>query len=1103
MASTLSEDKIPSYYIGIGASAGGLEALDTFFTHMPPDSGLAFVVVQHLSPDHKSLMVELLSKRTSMTVKRAEEGMPIEANTVYLIPPKKELTIFHGKLLLNDFEQHHMPNLPIDTFLRSLADDQAERSVGIILSGTGSDGVRGIRAIKEAGGMVLVQTEDSARFDGMPKAAINTGLVDIALAPEDMPAKLMSFINHTLTDDRRSKRDVVPDEDSIARIFSMLRDQNKVDFTYYKPSTVMRRIQRRLTVNQLPNLQEYVEYLKTYPGELSTLYRELLIGVTSFFRDKDVYEALQENWLPDLVNRAESSDLRFWVAGCSTGEEAYSLAILVQEVLRSEEKPVNVKIFATDIDRDAILTAGNGVYPESIAADLPSGLLSKYFVRRDGHYQVDRATREMVIFAQHNLIKDPPFTNIDFISCRNLLIYLQPVLQEKVIEHFAFSLKPGGVLVLGTSETMGEAGSDFETLNHKCKIFRSRHKGRPTSFSSLQSLGAPQIAAHAGEFRPNGRSGAAMRAEERIQEKLLQKMAAEFSALAAVVNEELELVHLAGEAEGYFRPPAGKQVNDITKMAMRELSIPLATSLQRVFSSGEPVKYSNIRLDLHGRQKVIELSIHPLSSSPGQLDLAAIFINDQKTDEECDDCEVVRFDINQEAEQRIKDLEQELQFKSENLQATVEELETSNEELQATNEELLASNEELQSTNEELQSVNEELHTVNAEYQSKILELTEMTNDLDNLMAATHIATLFVDDNLEIRKYTPEAKRVFRLVKNDIGRPFTHISHALQVDPYSIAEKVLSSGESWQDEVRTTEGDWFFMRVLPYRIDSSESSGLVMTLVDISRLKQAEGALSKSKARMESIYEAAPVGLGLVEGRTFVEVSSTTCSMLGRSREELSGRETSIMYASKDEFDRVGEERSLQTKKDGSAMMETKLVRKDGTEFPAIISFAPVNPNEPDGPQAFAVLDVEARKRRENELRRMTELLNATQRLTRVGGWEWDTENQSMFWTEETYRIHGIKPEDVVEGSPEHIQKSLSCYPEEAVPVITEAFRRCAEEGEPYDLEFAFTSVDGRSTRIRTTAEAIRKDGKVVKVIGNIMDIGQRSKTDGQADGED
>ena len=444
-----SKPSSPAYYVGIGASAGGLEALESFFSQMTADSGMAFIVIQHLSPDYKSMMVELLSKRTTMPVRRAEEGMRVEADSVYLIPPKKILSIVRGKLLLSESDPNRGLNLPIDVFLRSLAQDQAEKTIAIILSGTGSDGVRGIRAIKEAGGVVLVQNEESARFDGMPRAAVSTGLADFILPPDTMPERLLSFIHNPYAPKSDQPPALLSDEDGLARIFALLRERTRVDFTHYKPSTMIRRIERRMTMNQIHDLRDYVRFMESYAGEVMVLYRELLIGVTSFFRDREVFDELENKHLPQLFERVETREVRFWVAGCSTGEEAYTLAILGREVLERLGKRTDIKIFATDLDHDAILRASSGVYPESIVADLPPGYLSKYFHRRqDHHYQVDRSLREMVVFAQHNLIKDPPFTKIELVSCRNLLIYLQPILQRKAMELMNFSLNPQGLLSL-------------------------------------------------------------------------------------------------------------------------------------------------------------------------------------------------------------------------------------------------------------------------------------------------------------------------------------------------------------------------------------------------------------------------------------------------------------------------------------------------------------------------------------------------------------------------------------------------------------------------------------------------------------------------------
>jgi two-component system CheB/CheR fusion protein len=452
----------PLRYVGIGASAGGLEAIGTFFASMRPDTGLTFVVVQHLSPDHKSLMPELLSKRTSMPVVSAEDGVQVRPDSVYLIPPRKNLSILQGRLVLSDPEPSSIPNLPIDVFLRSLAQDQGPLAVGIILSGTGSDGLRGVRAIKESGGMVMVQSPESAKFDGMPRAALSTGLVDFVVAPQDMPEQLLSYLESPGLAADPSRFDNEDAEDDLTRILVRLRDRCHVDFTFYKMNTVLRRIERRMMVNQVTDLAAYYAHMSAFPAEVDALYRELLIGVTNFFRDPEVFEALEQRWLTELL-AIDSEPLRLWVAGCSTGEEAYSLAILLYQAMEASGNWRDVKIFATDVDREAIVRAQRGVYPESIAADVGPERLSRFFYKRDDSFQVARQIREMVVFAQHNVVRDPPFANIHLVSCRNLLIYLQPVLQQKVLELFSFSLRSKGMLLLGTSETTGDLGRIGET----------------------------------------------------------------------------------------------------------------------------------------------------------------------------------------------------------------------------------------------------------------------------------------------------------------------------------------------------------------------------------------------------------------------------------------------------------------------------------------------------------------------------------------------------------------------------------------------------------------------------------------------------------------
>ncbi|MHC1743800.1 MAG: chemotaxis protein CheB [Syntrophobacteraceae bacterium] len=1125
------EGKLPSRYVGIGASAGGLEALDTFFSRMPPDSGFAFIVIQHLSPDYKSLMVELLSKRTTMAVRRAEEGMQVEGDTVYLIPPKKHLTIFHGRLILTDLDPGRGINLPIDVFLRSLAEDQAEKAIGIILSGTGSDGVRGIRSIKEAGGLVLVQSEESARFNGMPRAAVATGLADVVLSPEEMPDKLLMFTRRDPLAPVDRPRALLSDEDGLARIFSLLREQTRVDFTFYKPNTVLRRIERRMTVNQAQDLREYVRFLESRSGEVMTLYRELLIGVTSFFRDREVFDELGDRILPALLDNADHREIRFWVAGCSTGEEAYSLAILARDCMERVGGSRSVKIFATDIDRDAILHAGNGLYPESIAADLPSGVLSRHFVRRGDLYQVQRSIREMVVFAQHNLIKDPPFTNIDLLSCRNLLIYLQPVLQQRVMEYVNFSLNPQGVLLLGTSETPGEMADYFDPLHHRHKIYRSKGRKRPPAEGPQFQAPADALVRQRGARF--GRAGhiSSQLEEERHLDRVLQSLAEELVSLVAVVNERLELLHLAGDPEGFLKLQPGKICNDISRMAIKELAIPLSTGLQKVFQSGTDIKYTNIRLPHQGRTRVMQMRIRLLPGRKGQEPLAGVYLQEMPgVGRDAVSATSQEYDLSREAEQRIQDLEQELQFTKENLQATIEELETSNEELQATNEELLASNEELQSTNEELQSVNEELHTVNAEYHSKILELTEMTNDLENLMAATRIGTLFLDENLEVRKFTPELARLFRVLPGDVGRPLSHLTHHLVgVDILAVLRKVEEENNPWEQEVCTTDGAWFLMRVLPYEIGAGAPSGFVLTFTDIGPVKRTEEEIRLHETRLRSLvkilqHEARSTQELL--DHALNEAIQLTGSRFGYIYHYHEDRKQFVLNTWSGEVMEVCAIADPQTCYEldktgiwGEAVRQQRPIILNDFQadhplkrgYPAghaelhsyltipvfkeerIVAVVGVANKETDYTETDvlqltllmdSVFKVAYRKEAEEALRCSHELLHAAMNPSLTGIWEWDAGSQEMFWTDEVYRIHGMDP-----GEEGFHRRSLECFGEADRHRIASALDRCCETGAPYALETDLTDVSGGHKRVRIEAQAVRRRERIIKVLGNMKDI--------------
>ena len=779
-------------------------------------------------------------------------------------------------------------------FFKSLAEDQAERSIAVVLSGTGSDGMRGIKAIKEAGGMIMVQNEESAKFDGMPKSAISTGLADFILPPSEMPKHLLNYVKHPYIAKTEKAEPITSNEEGIDRIFALLRARTKLDFTFYKPSTVSRRIERRISVNHLDGLKEYVEFLERNSSEVHALYRELLIGVTNFFRDKEAFSILETKVLPSLLAERQGRPLRFWVAGCSSGDEAYSLAILTRQCLEVLGAKTVVKIFATDVDRDAIMDAGNGIFPESIAADLTPEQISKYFIRRNNSYEITREIREMVVFAQHNLIKDPPFNNIDFLSCRNLMIYLQPVLQAKVLQMFNFALNPGGILFLGSSETPGEMSDYFEPVNHKWKIYSSRGKRKP--IDDPHEIPIPENAlARSFPIRYERGFHSYRQREERLLERILEVLAGEFVPLTMIVNDEMELIYALGDTYGYFKVPSGKAQSDLSKMAVNELRVPLSTGIPKAFKSGREIKYSNIKLNANGQKKIIQLRIKPLNKKVGIDNLAAVFLIEEAIMQETkqDDLQQV-FDVGKEVEQRIIDLESELQFTKENLQATIEELETSNEELQATNEELLSSNEELQSTNEELQSVNEELHTVNAEHQSKIFELTELNNDMDNMLASTDIATLFLNENLEIRKFTPRISEIFKIMDQDISRPVGHLTNRIvDCDPIEIIEQVNKTKFAEEVEVKTDQGRWYLMRVLPYKVAKDVYSGVVATFIDIGTIKDTRARLADSEEHYRLLFETMSQGVVYQNAKgEIISANPAAEKILGLSLDQMQGRKS-------------------------------------------------------------------------------------------------------------------------------------------------------------------------------------------------------------------
>lgn len=887
------------YIVALGASAGGLEALQQFFKNTPSDSGMAFVVIQHLSPDYKSMMVELLSKNTTMPVRRVENGMRVEPNQVYLIPPKTQMTLSRGKLLLGEIDHSKGLVLPIDIFFKSLAEDQSERAIGVVLSGTGSDGTRGIRAIKETGGMVMVQEESSAKFGGMPGSAIATGLADFVLPPERMPEVLLKYIQHFYV--RKSSGPSGPasaEENQVDQLIALLRKETGVDFGFYKPSTILRRIERRMGIAQMVTLDEYVRHLNQSPEEVKALYKDLLISVTRFFRDPEAFELLRRKVIPEIFSQANADQpIRIWVAGCATGEEAYSVAILCAEHLEDSKKNLDVKIFATDLDKEALDHAGRGAYPESIVADLPDEKLRRYFLKEGNSYYVQRNIRQMVVFAAHNILSDPPFTKISLVTCRNLLIYLQPILQHRVMASFGFALYPRGYLFLGSSETVGDLSDSFETLSLRHKIYRHRGNIRPALVESMDL--APLQERMSRRSTDLSRPLRVSRASNREQtvDRITAKLLREHVPACLVVEESGKLIYTYGTPGDFLTLPAGQATLNALEMLPRALALVLSSAIHKAQRDHKVLTYRDIRVRGRDRMRSIDMTVEPFNEENGDGILYLVFLTEAPP-VSAPVSESESLDLDAKAAQRISDLERELQANKENLQAAIEELETSNEELQATNEELLAANEELQSTNEELQSVNEELYTVNAEYQNKITELAELNNDMNNLLGSTQIGKLFLDLNLRIRKFTQPITQEIDLLPHDIGRPVSDFAHPFMQAIYADAEKVIKTHNNLDQLLKSANGRWYMLRLVPYRTPEDEVDGVIAALIEVTALKESQLAARRAELFAIATLNALPTGACAIDeqGRILL-VNDAFHRWFGGSKLPLEGTRVAALLA--------------------------------------------------------------------------------------------------------------------------------------------------------------------------------------------------------------
>ncbi len=864
--------------VGIGASAGGLVAIEAFFSGMPADidPGMAFVIVQHLAPDHKSILTDLIRRYTRMQVFEVEDGMIVKPNCAYIIPPNRDMAFLNGALQLMEPSAPRGLRLPIDFFFRSLAQDQHEQAICVVLSGTGSDGTLGIRAIKGEGGMVMVQSPASTEYDGMPRSAIATGLVDYQLLPAEMPAQIIAYVSHAFGKFIwRTATPASTGDNALKKIFVLLRVHTGHDFSEYKPTTIRRRIKRRMAVQQIETIEGYVKYLQQTSAEVEALFRDLLIGVTNFFRDPEAFKVLEEEVIPKLfAGKPAGSVIRIWSAGCSTGEEAYSLAMLSQERLETLRQDYKIQVFATDIDSQAIVVARTGLYPASIAADITPERLARFFSfeNEGGAYRIHKGIRDMLIFSEQDLIKDPPFSKLDMISCRNLLIYLGADLQKKLLPLFHYALNPAGALFLGTSETVGEFNDMFAVLDRKAKLYRRKDDVSGMQRAALARF-LPPLAAHT-EAVPQQFGKVPVSTKIWLRDLTEQALLQQFGSVGMLVTARGDILYLHGRTGMYLEPAPGEVgVNNILKMAREGLRRDLTTALHRAAEGKEIVRQTGLRVKTNGHFTTVDLTIRPVTAGSTVktestlylvvLEEAAPIAPRQEQADAAGETAAQGADT----DTRIAVLKQELRAKEEYLQTTNEELETANEELKSSNEEMQSVNEELQSTNEELetskeelQSVNEELATINAELQMKLGDLLRANNDMNNLLAGTGIGTVFVDHHLHILRFTPAATRIINLIQADVGRPVTHIVSnlvgydRLQADAQSVLDTLIPK----EVEVQTKEGAWYTMCLQPYRTLDNVIEGAVITFVDITKRKLAEHELRESESRFQQIAESLP-----------------------------------------------------------------------------------------------------------------------------------------------------------------------------------------------------------------------------------------------------
>jgi len=1106
---TISSTIEQHYVVAIGASAGGLEAIHEFFDNTGENSNVSFIVIQHLSPDYKSLLVELVSKHTHMKVFEAQHDMEVHRNCVYVIPNNKLMTIKDGRLRLSEKVIDKSPNTAIDTFLYSLAKDRGNYAIAVILSGTGSDGTRGAEAVKKAGGLVLVQDPSSAKFDGMPNSIIGTGNADLILSPEEMPDEISEYMQevpiHVLNNGKI-------DERILEEIFKIVYQESGHDFNYYKTPTIIRRIARRMLTYSFRKLEDYLTYLKSHPQEARILGKEFLIGVTKFFRDSDAFEFLYNDVFPEIAsNKSEGEIIKIWVAACSTGEEAYSLAILLDKYLHFKNKFHEVKIFATDIDPSALEVASRGIYPESIEKDIPEDLLKEYFTKDGNKYTVAPRIRKQIVFAKHNITKDPPFIKNDLASCRNMLIYMNTILQRKVMTTLHFSLNPDGFLFLGPSESATSLKENLIEINNKWKVYRRNGTARIQSSDNIfRPLEIVRGKKENGDLAIHSPSPSLRKLSDEFRDVLAE----EFGFAAFYVDTNYEIKESLGDFRKYLVLPEKKLQLHILKMVAPELSVALNTAIRKALQEQRKVHVKGVRVKEKSKERYITLTVRP-----GNPFLLVVMGEVRKENFEAK-AAVDYSSRDTEANKYIMDLEAELKQTRGELQMAIEGLETANEELQSSNEELLSANEELQSSNEELQSLNEELHTLNTEHQLKIKELIELNDDLDNYFRSTEIGQVFLDHRMRIRKFNPAAVNLINLIDSDLGRPISHISTNLQYDNLlNDIKYVIDRNEAVEKEIQLGSGKKTLMRILPYIKQDKKVDGVVISFVDVSALKDLDNivkgvfntinnaimvfkrsededsgpydyewvAANHKSDQLLKLNSNEYIGKKLQQVLPNIEQNESFLKLIVQLQHQTIVR-TEYAFISggfQSWFDVV----CLRMKEGLVVVTLTDITDKKQVEEKLRRSYDELKIAK----DKLAVLNEKLEdkiKERTQQLTESIERFRLVSKATNEAIWDWDLLNGNTWWSDSYYQNFGLNRNDPSANSREGWLKNIHPSDRERVSESLDQFIKSGNKN--WSEEYDFCHGDGHYLRVLDRAYALHdNEGVPSRLLGSMLDVTQ------------